>query len=129
MSRVEGAVTKMFTTNVKGCSQAMCDEKKIRKEMFYLMMHSTHFFIGRTIELFLVPAAVPRLVYVHIKEPLLLIGKSRPCCGNRLPLSLSEWSFNICLMPYNHKYNIPFLQHILFTVIWHRAFGKGSFRQ
>ena len=26
---------------------------------------------------------------VHIKEPLLLIGKSRPC-GGRFPLSLSE---------------------------------------
>ena len=30
-----------------------------------------------------------------IKEPLLLIGSSR------FPLSLSEWSFTICLMPYN----------------------------
>ena len=39
---------------------------------------------------------------VHIKEPLLLIGKSSPC-GSRFPLSLSEWSFTICLMPYNRK--------------------------
>ena len=29
---------------------------------------------------------------VHIKEPLLLIGKSSP-----------EWSFTICLTPYNRK--------------------------
>ena len=40
---------------------------------------------------------------VHIKYPLLLIGKSSPCVGSRFPLSLSEWSFNICPMPYNHK--------------------------
>ena len=40
---------------------------------------------------------------VHIKEPLLLIGKSSPCRGCRFPLSLSEWSFTICVMPYNRK--------------------------
>ena len=40
---------------------------------------------------------------VHIKEPLLLIGKSMPCGGSGFPLSLSEWSFTICLMPYNCK--------------------------
>ena len=39
----------------------------------------------------------------HIKEPLLLIGKNSPCGGSRFPLSLSEWSFTICLMPYNRK--------------------------
>ena len=39
---------------------------------------------------------------VHIKEPLLLTGKSSPC-GSRFPLSLSEWSFTICLTPYNRK--------------------------
>ena len=32
---------------------------------------------------------------VHIKEPLLLIGKSSPCGGSGFPLSLSEWSFTI----------------------------------
>ena len=43
------------------------------------------------------------LVYgmVHIKEPLLLIGKSSLCGGSGFPLSLSEWSFTICPMPYN----------------------------
>ena len=41
---------------------------------------------------------------VHIKEPLLLIGKSIICGGSRFPFSLSEWSFTICLMPYNRKY-------------------------
>ena len=30
---------------------------------------------------------------VHIKEPLVLIGKHSPCSGSsRFPLSLSEWS-------------------------------------
>ena len=68
---------------------------------------------GGSIELVLVPASAPRLVdsgmcnpicgMVHIKEPLLLIGKSSPCGGSRFSLSLSEWSFTICSMPYNHK--------------------------
>ena len=40
---------------------------------------------------------------VHIKEPLLLIGKSSPCGGRRFPLSLSEWSVTICPTPYNRK--------------------------
>ena len=40
---------------------------------------------------------------MHIKEPLLLIGKSSPCGGSGFHLSLSEWSFTICLTPYNHK--------------------------
>ena len=40
---------------------------------------------------------------MHIKEPLLLIGKSSPCGGNRFPLLLSEWSLTICLTPYNRK--------------------------
>ena len=37
---------------------------------------------------------------VHIKEPLLLIGKSSLCGGSRFPFSLSEWSLTICLTPY-----------------------------
>ena len=40
---------------------------------------------------------------VHIKESLLLIEKSSPCGGSGFPLLLSEWSFTICLMPYNRK--------------------------
>ena len=40
---------------------------------------------------------------VHIKEPLLLIGKNSPCGGSRFSLSLSEWSFIICLTPYNRN--------------------------
>ena len=40
---------------------------------------------------------------MHIKEPLLLIRKSSPCGGSGFPFSLSEWSFTICLMPYNRK--------------------------
>ena len=40
---------------------------------------------------------------VHIKEPLLLIDKSSLCGGSGFPLSLSEWSFTLCLTPYNRK--------------------------
>ena len=40
---------------------------------------------------------------VHIKEHLLLIGKSSPCGSSRFPLSLREWSFTICLTQYNRK--------------------------
>ena len=40
---------------------------------------------------------------MHIKEPLLLTGKSSPCSGSGFPLSLSEWSFTICMTPYNRK--------------------------
>ena len=71
---------------------------------------------GGPIELFLVPASAPHdwcnkgcgMCYpvcgmVHIKEPLLLIEKSSPCGGSRFSLSLSEWSFTICLTPYNCK--------------------------
>ena len=70
---------------------------------------------GEPIELFHVIASAPRLAYkgcgmcypicgmIHIKEPLLLIRKSSPCDGSRFPLSLSEWSFTICLTPYNRK--------------------------
>ena len=38
---------------------------------------------------------------VHIKEALLLIGKSSECGGSGIPISLSEWTFIICLTPYN----------------------------
>ena len=40
---------------------------------------------------------------MHIKEPLLLIGKSSPCGGSGFSLSLYEWSFTISLTPYNRK--------------------------
>ena len=40
---------------------------------------------------------------MHIKEPLLLIGKSSPCGGSGFPFSLSEWSLTICLTPYNRR--------------------------
>ena len=40
---------------------------------------------------------------MHIKEPLLLIGKSSLCGGSGFHISLSEWSFTICLTPYNGK--------------------------
>ena len=41
---------------------------------------------------------------IHIKEPLLLIGKSsHVAAAGFLSLSLSEWSFTICVTPYNGK--------------------------
>ena len=41
---------------------------------------------------------------VHIKDPLLLIGKSSPCSGNSgYPLSLSERSLTICPTSYIRK--------------------------
>ena len=43
---------------------------------------------------------------VHIKESLLLFGKSSLCCGSGFPLSLSEWSYTICPSLYNRKYNV-----------------------
>ena len=43
---------------------------------------------------------------MHIKEPLLLIVKSSLCGGSGFTGSLSEWSFNICLTPYNHFINV-----------------------
>ena len=43
---------------------------------------------------------------MHIKEPSLLIGKSSPCGSSGFPLWLFEWSFTICLTPYNRKYNV-----------------------
>ena len=43
---------------------------------------------------------------MHIKKTLLLIGKSSPCDGSGFLLSLFEWPFTICLMPYNRKENV-----------------------
>ena len=42
---------------------------------------------------------------MHIKEPLLLIGKSSPCGGSGFPISLSQWSFII----YQYQIGIPSL--------------------
>ena len=70
---------------------------------------------GGPIELFLVQPVLhdwcnksrgmcyPLCGMVHIKEPLLLIGKSSPCGGSGFPFSLSEWSLTISLTPYNRK--------------------------
>ena len=60
---------------------------------------------GGPIELFLVPASACGMCYgmVHIKQPLLLIGKSSPCGCSGFPLSLSELSFTVCPTQYNLK--------------------------
>ena len=51
---------------------------------------------------------------VHIKQPLLLIGKSSPWrCDSGLPPSLSEWFFTICPTSYNRKeYVRHYIKHI-----------------
>ena len=56
---------------------------------------------------------------MHIKEPLLLIGKSSLYGGSRFPLSLSEWSFTICSTPYNRLGYFPF------QPVVHNWFIKG----
>ena len=43
---------------------------------------------------------------MHIKSPLLLIGKSSPYGGSGFPLSLFEWFSTICLTPYKRKHNV-----------------------
>ena len=43
---------------------------------------------------------------MHIKESLLLIGRSSLCGGRGFPLSLSEWSFTTYPTPYNCKLNV-----------------------
>ena len=79
------------------------------------IIHGGSILHGGSIEVLLVPASTLRLVLkfrgvcypvcgmMYIKEALLLIGKSSPCGGSWFPLSLSEWSFTICLTPYNRK--------------------------
>ena len=70
--------------------------------MFYLIMHlftvsrSSQCSKGRGM-------CYPVCGMVHIKESLLLIGKSSLCGGSGFPFSLSEWSLTICLTPYNRK--------------------------
>ena len=74
---------------------------------------------ARPIKLFLVPTSAPQLVnkscgicypvcgMMHIKEPLLLIGKSSPCSADsRFPLLLYEWSFTICPTQYTCMKNV-----------------------
>ena len=59
---------------------------------------------------------------MHIKEPLLLIGKSSPDGGSGFPLSLPEWSFTICLTPYNRK-----LYCIVVLFISFKPFGSLAY--
>ena len=44
---------------------------------------------------------------IHIKDPLLLIGKSNPwTVGNSFPFLLIRWAVTIYWMLYNHKLNV-----------------------
>ena len=46
-----------------------------------------------------VVCAILSVGMMNIKEPLLLIGKRTPCGDSWLLLTLSEWSFTICMAP------------------------------
>ena len=61
---------------------------------------------------------------VHIKEPLVLIGKSSPCGGSRFPLSLSEWSITICLTPYNVNKMLSALLNKTFPSFLHLVYEQ-----
>ena len=65
--------------------------------LFFYMAYAIFLTTGVT------KAVVCVILSVHIKEPLLLIGKSSLCGGSGFPFSLSEWSLTICLTPYNHR--------------------------
>ena len=75
--------------------------------MFYLMMHLTYgssdrSFMVNPLSYFSFEPVLHGMCYpvcgmMHIKEPLLLIGKSRLCGGSGFTLSLSEWSFTIIM--------------------------------
>ena len=101
-----------FSPDVRVLSWCSCIFNEERKELFYLTIHSTHF---NPLNYFSFQPVLndwcnkgrgmcyPVCGMVHIKEPLLLIGNSSLCGGSGFPLSLSEWSFTIFLMPYNRK--------------------------
>ena len=94
--------------------------------MVYLTTHSTHFIYGYMasdiwstlydLQQGLVPASarssqcsttgVTKAMacgMMHMREPLLLVGKSSQYGGSGFSLSSSEWSFTIRLMPYSRK--------------------------
>ena len=52
---------------------------------------------------------------VHIKEPLLLIGKSSPCGGS----GFLEWSSTICPKPYNRK--IKCVECVLLSFLYEKV--------
>ena len=101
--------------NNSKCYYLSCLQPLVRAFAHGAMGHRIDPSWGGHIELFLVAAMLhnwcnkghgmcyPVCGMVHIKEPLLLIGKSSPCGGSRFPFSLSEWSLTICLTPYNRK--------------------------
>ena len=59
---------------------------------------------------------------VHIKEPLLLIANSSQCGSNRFPLSLPEWTFTICPMPYNRMASDIWYMKVFFIMIFINVF-------
>ena len=66
----------------------------------------------------------------HIKEPLLLIGKSSPCSGgSRFPLSLSEWSFTICPTVYNCTSCLMLVFCCVECVVWCNVYIQSKLLQ
>ena len=85
----------MYPRCQKGCS--WCDGSLDRSFMVdplsYLLFHPVlHDWCNKGCGM-----CYPVCGMMHIKEPLVLIGKSSSCGGSGFPLSLSEWSFSICL--------------------------------
>ena len=91
-----------ITHMVKYHSDSEREETRCR-HMGYFPISSKGSFICTTGVTKAVVCCHPVCGMVHIKEPLVLIKKSSPCGNSGFPLSLSEWSFTICLTPYNHK--------------------------
>ena len=86
----------MYSDNVgAGCS-SMVEHSIMMQCIIVSIQH------GRPTKLFIVSASVPHGMYypvcriVHIKEPLLLIGKSNPCSGtSRFPHAISVVFYNM----------------------------------
>ena len=63
---------------------------------------------------------------MHIKEPLLLIGKSSLCGGSGFPLSLSEWSLTICLTMYIYYNNVIIIIITILLAVAAVVFSSSS---
>ena len=99
-----GAAVAVLTTSHRGKSvRSWCDGSSDRSSMvdplsYFSFQPVLHDWCNKSRGM-----CYPVCGMVYIKEPLLLIGKCSPCGSSGFPLSLSEWSFTICLMPYNRE--------------------------
>ena len=92
----KSAYKKSSVIKLQPMDQVMLFNQHIHSNLLYRM--PPHRMEGRKEMLYLTTQRI-----VHIKEPLLLIGKRNPYVGSRIPLSLSERSFTICPTPYKCK--------------------------